>query len=278
MRFYVLTVFSFLLTGIAIAQDLRQTIRFADDLFITGDIASASRAYQRALFFSDGSIDLYLFKKLAEVHYRNKDYENAQKYFGLAYDNSPFDSLRYRLLFEKAACQILNENYELALIDLFTIPDTSEIVRKRLDFYLGTAYFGMGNFIEAKKHFEAAVDPADREKISELFSTKNLSRPSPSKAKTMSMILPGLGQTYSGDMKAGANSLLLTSGLIALFIHISIKYRFIDGLVTVLPWYQRYYTGGFGRAELIASEKRKDKRSKVYSETLFLMRKSQNTD
>jgi hypothetical protein len=116
----------------------------------------------------------------------------------------------------------------------------------------------------------------DSAELAELFSKKNLLSPSPKRARIMSMILPGLGQTYSGDLKSGLNSLLLTSGLIALGINISIRYRLVDAVFSILPWYQRYYTGGYGKAEEIAIRKRQKKRNEVYTKVLKLI--AGNTD
>jgi hypothetical protein len=85
------------------------------------------------------------------------------------------------------------------------------------------------------------------------------------------MITPGLGQAYSHDLKSGLNSLLLTSGLIALGINISIRYSPVDAIFAILPWYQRYYTGGFGKAGEIASRKRQLKRNEVYNKILKMI-------
>jgi hypothetical protein len=84
------------------------------------------------------------------------------------------------------------------------------------------------------------------------------------------MIIPGLGQVYSHDIKSGINSLLLTSGLIALGVNISLKYSPVDAVFAILPWYQRYYTGGFEKASEIASRKRQLNRNRVYTRVLKL--------
>ena len=276
MRLSVLIVFSLSLFQKIIAQNFEETITFADNELKSGNLVTALKTYQRALFFSEGRSQLYLFRQIAEISYLNKDYETAQKYFGLAYDQSGDDSLKTELLFKKAFCQMLNKNFQFALIDLYSISDTSEIVKKRLDFYLATCYFGLEDFDNARGYFEACINQEDKKKLSDLFSKKALLSPSPRKAKIMSMIVPGLGQTYSGDLKSGLNSLLVTSGLIAIGISISLNYKPINAAFTIAPWYQRYYSGGCGNAEKIAIEKRNHKRSRVYSAILKLI--SENSD
>jgi tetratricopeptide (TPR) repeat protein len=272
----VLIVFSQFIFQKLPAQNLEETINFADNQFRSGNLATALKTYQRALFFSEGINNLYLFRQIAEISYINNDYETAQKYYGLAYNQSGNDSLKTELLFNKASCQMLNKNYQFAIIDLLSVEDTSGIVQKRLNFYLATCYFGSEDFYKAQTYFGSCVGMKDKNELSDLFSDKKLLSPSPKKARIMSMILPGLGQVYSGDIKSGLNSLLLTSGLIALGFNISAKYQPVDAILTILPWYQRYYTGGYGKAEEIARKKRDMKRNEIYIRILKLV--GENSD
>jgi tetratricopeptide (TPR) repeat protein len=264
----VLTGFNLLIFLKLPAQNFEKTIDFADNQFKSGEFITSLKTYQRALFFSEGRRNLYIFSQIAEISYLNNDFETAQKYFGLAYNQSDNDSLKTELLFKKASCQLLNKNFQFALMDLFSINDTSRLIQTRLNFYLATCYFGLEDFGKAQSYFETCVDQNHRQEISELFSAKKLSSPSPKKARIMSMILPGLGQTYSGDLKAGLNSLLLASGLIALGIEISLRYTPLEALFSVLPWYQRYYTGGYGKAAEIANRRRQVKRNEIYTKVL----------
>lgn len=267
----VLIVFSLPAIQVLHAQNFEETIHFGDNQFKSGELSTALKAYQRALFFSEGRSNLYLFRQIAQISYFNYDYENAQKYFGLAYNQSENDSLKTELLFSKAFCQILNKNYQFAIIDLFSVGDTSRIVKNRLNFYLATCYFGLEDFGQAKTFFKSCISLKDTAVLASLFARRNLLSPSPKTARIMSMIIPGSGQIYSGDLKAGLNSLLLTSGLIALGVNIGIRYRPIDAVFSILPWYQRYYTGGYGKAEGIALKKRQLKRNEVYNKILTLI-------
>jgi tetratricopeptide (TPR) repeat protein len=268
MNLSVLIVFSIILLQKLPAQNFEETIEFADNQFKSGNLSAALKTYQRTLFFSDGRENLYLFRQIAEISYLQMDYETSQKYYGLAYNQSDNDSLKTVLLFNKASCQMLNKNFQFAIIDLLSVSDTSKIVQKRLNFYLATCYFGLEDFSNARAFFGYCLEGKYEKELSDLFSKKKLLSPSPKKARIMSMILPGLGQTYSGDIKSGLNSLILTSGLIALAINISIRYQPIDAIISILPWYQRYYTGGYGKAEEIASRKRQLKRNEVYTTIL----------
>jgi tetratricopeptide (TPR) repeat protein len=271
MKFYALTLFSLLLLQNLVAQSFEETIDFADNQLRNGDRDLALKSYQRALFFSDGENNLYLFRQIADISFLNEDYETANNYYGLAYNQSDNDSSGTELLFMKSTCQILNRNYQFAIIDLLSINDTSVTVKNRLHFYLATCYFGLEDFDTAEHYFRSCVDENSFTALGELFTEKGLNSPSPKKARIMSMIIPGLGQTYSGDIKSGVNSLGLSAGLIALVIKVSIKFSFLDGVVMVLPWYQRYYMGGYNNAEAIAKMRRQDKRNNVYSKVLILV-------
>lgn len=267
----VLIVFSHFISHPLCAQNFEETINIADNQFKYGEFSLALKTYQRALFFSDGRRDLYLFRQIAGISYIKNDYETAWKYYGLAYNQTENDTLKTELLFKKASCQMLNRNFQLALIDLFSVNDSSEITQKRLDFYLATCYFGLEDFNTSLTYFESCVELGDRKELSSLFSGNNLYSPSPKKARIMSMILPGLGQAYSGDLKSGLNSMVLTSGLIALTIHIGNTYSPIDAILAVIPWFQRYYTGGYGKAGEIAVNKRQLKRNEAYTKILNMI-------
>ena len=272
MKFYVLTLFSLLLLQNLVAQNFDETLGFADNLLKNGDRDIALKAYQRALFFSEGENNLYLFKQIADISFMNEDYETANNYYGLAYNQADNDSTGTDLLFRKSTCHILSKNYQFAIIDLLSINDTSVTVKNRLHFYLATCYFGLEDFEKAEYYFKSCIDENSINALRILFSGKGINAPSPKKAKVMSMIIPGLGQVYSGDLKSGINSLALSAGLIALVIKVSAKFSFIDGVVMVLPWYQRYYMGSYNSAEEIAIIRRQEKRNKIFSEVLVLVR------
>ena len=96
-------------------------------------------------------------------------------------------------------------------------------------------------------------------------------RTNPAIPTTMSIIIPGLGQLYLGDLKSALNSFMLTSGFALLFIHTALEYSLIDAAASVLPWYQRYYQGGYENAGKIALKKREKKLTYEYKKILGLI-------
>jgi hypothetical protein len=110
---------------------------------------------------------------------------------------------------------------------------------------------------------------ADTSLVNELFEkNKKISKISPKKAKVLSMIMPGLGQLYVGDVKNGLNSFLLSTGLLALGLRSAFINNPLDAAIATLPWFQRYYQGGYKKAELIAVAKIQEKRYKIYNQLL----------
>ena len=126
--------------------------------------------------------------------------------------------------------------------------------------------------LDAEKYFEQAVpsnDSLSRKNLHALFNeNEKLKHKNPKAAKVLSMIIPGAGQLYAGDVKNGLNSLLLTGGFFLLFINTSIAYTFVDALVAVGPWYYRYYLGGYQRAETITINRVEMKRARIYRKML----------
>jgi predicted RND superfamily exporter protein len=57
--------------------------------------------------------------------------------------------------------------------------------------------------------------------------------------------------------------MLLSGLLIGLGVNRIINYTFLDGIMSVGPWYQRYYVGGFTRAKKGAEDKIAKERQKI---------------
>jgi len=70
----VLIVFSLVIFQKLPAQNFEETIDFADNQLKSGNLTTALKTYQRALFFSEGRDNLYLFRQIAEISYFKNDY------------------------------------------------------------------------------------------------------------------------------------------------------------------------------------------------------------
>ncbi len=269
-------VFSFLLTSGIQAQNLENTIELGDNYFSSGQIPEALFTYQRAVFFSPSSADAELLLKIADCFERDGDFDRSIEYLDHAYFSESKDSLRTEILFKKAIFFIKTGNFHFALIELLGInAEEGTILDRRKSLYLASSYFGLEDFSNSKVYFLKALplnNHVYHNKIENIFNKKgNFTRPNPSLALWFSVFIPGAGQFYSGDWIAGINSFLLTGSFIGLTFYLTSLYHPIDAILTALPWFQRYYQGGFDQAEKIAERRRTRNRNLKFQEILDII-------
>jgi tetratricopeptide (TPR) repeat protein len=252
-------------------QETRSIVTFAEDQYKAGNYSSALIEYQRALFFGTEPTGK-IFQQMADCCFNLKKYDQALEFYDRAYFTFEEDTSKVNALMNKAKCNIFTKDYNIALIDLLGITDSLPEHKYRLkQFYTGICYFGNNQFDDARIYFMDAVNPAfltEKTAIDQLLNSKKLHVPNPRTATVLSMCFPGLGQFYAGDIKNGLNSLLLSTALLALGVKISYEQSVLDAFFTIMPWLQRYYQGGYMRAEKIAIERRAENRNRIYKQVL----------
>ena len=65
-----------------------------------------------------------------------------------------------------------------------------------------------------------------------------------------------------------------TTSLGVAFFFTAETYTVFDALLTVMPWYQRYYAGGYKKAYVMAKQKIREEEKKTYQEVISIIRKS----
>lgn len=273
LKICLITVFSFFLFASVKAQTMEQTLLFAHDQVQLNNYSVAINAYQRVLFFEKHQYYPEIYSQLGDCYFEICNYEKAAEYYDLAYYSLKNDSLKNEVLFKKTASLLLVNNYKFALLELFSLNDAlPEYFEQKKHFYFGITYFGLKQFDLSESHFLQIFNDDDtlqRSQLKKLFiKNKRIDRVKPKTAKILSMILPGLGQFYSGDIKNGLNSFLLIGAFAALYINTSINFSILEAYISVFPWYQRYYIGGFKRAEINAINRIEEKRAFVYQELI----------
>jgi tetratricopeptide (TPR) repeat protein len=252
---------------------------FADSQYNRGNYDLALKEYQR-VGFHVGFTDPYLLYKLGNCYLSRGDWVSARNYYDQVIRTATHDSLLVYAEFKKISSLIREKSYKKALINLFGIPDsTYQTSSAEIDLLFAITYFGMEDFSTSKQYFQKMVpkDSVARAKIDSLFNEKKLiMRPSPNLAYALSMIIPGTGQIYSGRIADGINSFLLNEALVVLSIFVAYEYTILDAIISVLPWYYRYYTGGLENAREGAIEERQRRRSRLYKQTLDIIRESRN--
>ncbi|MDQ3192439.1 MAG: tetratricopeptide repeat protein [Bacteroidota bacterium] len=258
-------------------QDLSQTLELANLQYEKANYDQAISYYQRILFFEKQDYNSLIHQRLGNCFFNTGDYEKAAESYDIAWYIEKNDSIKNELSFQKIASLLLQNKYRFALIEILNFDDgLSLYFQKRKDFYSGIVYFGLEDFELSKYHFSSVLSEPSLESELELLFNKNqkLEKLSPKKARILSMIIPGMGQFYSGDIKNGINSLLLTGLFAYLYINTAINFSVLEGYLIVFPWLQRYYTGGFKRAGLNTAIIKANKRAVIYQEIISIIEKS----
>jgi tetratricopeptide (TPR) repeat protein len=251
------------------AQNLDETYQFGLEQYALSNYETASLAFERVLYFGDGKYAVNTLDHLAKIRLAKGDIEGAlQFYHRASVTSNDFAEKSYYTL-RKCSGLLSLQKTKLAMIDLFDISDElPDSTVKYKYFLLGVAYFSELEFNESRLAFKNAIsehEVSKKNQIDSLFNVvQHIKHPNPKTAKILSIFIPGAGQFYAGDVKNGINSLLLTGGFLFLGINTVINYGVFNSFVSVFPWFQRYYMGGYHRAERIAEERLREKRDQVF--------------
>lgn len=274
MRNILLILFIFTI-NLGFSQDIKQSFDFANELYEKHDYVGAAITYRRVIYFDKAEeYRKSCYKNIADCLYETQQYEEAADYYELAFFQQKTDSLKAEILFKKLSCYLIQNSFDYAQVELLNLPNNLTLEqRRRKVFYEAVLNFSTEKYDESKKQFLQLIDSTNIEtknRIEGLFlKNDKISKLSPRKARILSMIVPGLGQFYAGDFKNGANSILLTAGIGVWGVMSAVRSTSpVDALFTMVPWFQRYYSGGYKKAEIIAENQKKKRRAKVYNEIL----------
>jgi tetratricopeptide (TPR) repeat protein len=255
--------------GIASAQDPAQTFQLGERALEVKNYPLARLAYERLLFFDQDSFAIASMKQLGVISQAEGKLKEASTWFERAASVTVAPDERAWCNLQRASLYLRMHDPKMGLMILYGLPEDLLDSQYRYQAFLsGIAYFMELNFQASQTSFNQALEPDDfrgRFLIDSLFTAlKKIRHPKPKLAKILSILLPGTGQFYAGDFKNGLNSLLLTSGFLALGIYSLLFFTPFDAIVTVAPWFQRYYMGGYKRAALIAADKLNRKQNKIF--------------
>ncbi|MFN0048885.1 MAG: hypothetical protein ACKVOU_07175 [Cytophagales bacterium] len=251
-------IFSFGIFANGYAQTMANLKYDAVLLMDKGDHKKAIPLLKRCLFFADTSSKFDILVQLGDANVAIDSFENAHTFYQSALQLAPNDSLSDELIFKATALFLKQRNSKQALqmMENNLKSLNSSYFTERKYFYQALAHFKLQNYKAAEHEFQQCFQ-AENQPLSDSIHLvfEKLSRThfyNPKKAKTLSKILPGLGQLYTKDYKNSLNSFGLNAGLLALGIWSAIIYTPFDGIIWIAPWLRRYYVGGYKKAELIA--------------------------
>lgn len=188
-------------------------------------------------------------------------FEIASAFFDRAYHTSDVKDFQFNCILFKARSLLAQGAHALALQELYQIDmlPPNDALKASMLLLSGVCEYEMGNFDAAKASFVQLV--SDTISFTKVFGKpKDFHRPNSKLAMIMSTLLPGAGQFYAGEYQEGINSFLITAVFVYYSFRIAAIYSSLDAIITVLPWFQRYYIGGYNKASLLAYEKMLEKR------------------
>lgn len=271
--FFSAVIFSLLAAVTARSQTVEQTFQFANQLYAHTGYKECIKYYERVLFFGNSDFNTACYERMGNCYSYLNNIEQANEYYEFAYFSSEDDSIKNEMLFKRSFNFLMEKKFKLAMQELLSLSDNQSVsFQKRKNLYFAIAYFGDGQYTESEKYFDLLIPDSDSASLQNLdylfLKNEKLNRRNPKVAKVLSIIIPGAGQLYAGDVKNGINSLLLTGGFALLFINTAFTYSFMDAFTAVGPWYYRYYYGGFKRAEAITVDRVEIKRAKIFSKIM----------
>lgn len=175
---------------------------FADYLFRTGDFARARAEYKRLFFLTTNKkIKQYAQLMIGESYLANQEFNNGLLTFFNLDELSLIDFKKYN----QARCYFGLGEYRKTRELLFSVQDTGLSCRVKI--LTGWSYFKEKKFVAGANTFTAFANDSLLKNLTD-FNGKDLTRRSRLLSTTLSTILPGLGQIYSGRVGDGLYSLL----------------------------------------------------------------------
>lgn len=214
----------------------------AESLFFNNQYDLAMIEYKRLFFFdsiSHKNLQLRLHYTITMLY---KDffsgYEETQK---LLNDFPDIDSESRISLAEEL---INTENYSLA-IDILKPISEDNLLRNRL---IGYSYLFNHQYYNALREFKNI----DKNLTTEIERYIKMPRKSVTRAMLLSVIFPGMGEIYAGDIKRGVQDFILTF-LSGFLMYNSIKNKeYVDAGIIFSFAFNRFYFGSISNAGRIA--------------------------
>lgn len=252
------------------AQSISETLFIADQHFSNGEYDPAIKAYRRVLFFSEQQAP-EIYTKLAESYLKSNNFEKAIYYFNFTENAALTDSLKLEAGFRKVATYLIANKILFAKNELLGMPVVeSDYFKFKTNYYHAIIELQQGNVEHAhvflKEIFPETIH-GDLEKY--LKKAEKKMKKKPLSAMVLSAAIPGLGQVYAGDWKDGANSFVLNALTTSLYIYVVYQYSILDALIAVMPWWHRYYVGGFMNAKRKVAHTNEIETNKVLKEILL---------
>lgn len=231
-----------------------EQLRIADSLFASENYFDAITEYKRLLFFDlTNQFTFHSNYQIGLAYKAGAKYPEAIKYFFEAEINAKSSEQVFLCREEQIRVNILRRSTSRAENLINNMMGNSAYINysKRLKYWLGWTFIFSDKWREAADLF-SSIDETELAEICRITDNKLYSVDF---AKYSSVIIPGLGQFYTGEYLNG----LISLGWNLLSGYLTIKSfaddRIFDGIVTANLLWLRFYRGNFTNAEKFALEK-----------------------
>jgi hypothetical protein len=230
-------------------------LNYAKELYSDEDYFDTITELKRLLFFSNSGKYNYEANKLIGKSYKQgAKFSEAIRHLTLAEINADNIEQLYQARIEIVRINILRRTTGRAfrLLDSIAVDPRFNDKTDEIKYWRGWAYIFADNWQDAADTF-ADIDSSYR--LKELAEQVEDDMYSVTFAKTISYIIPGAGQIFTGEYISG----LLSLGWNVLWGYLTIKAfideRIFDGIVVANFLWLRFYRGNLQNAENFAIEK-----------------------
>jgi tetratricopeptide (TPR) repeat protein len=257
-----------------IGQNVTQLKEFAKLALNQGDTYKAHTYYQRIEFFNSNILDATDYLNWARATANLELVTDTEKKYLQAINKTPNFNEQYAIYTELILYLVSKGNTSKAELLLIGLNESAEISSENIktkNLLLGIVNFSKNSFSESKEFFKLA-EPTKNQAIDSLFTLnhKIIQRYKPKKAKTLNLILPGLGYWYSGSFTKGLNSLGLMGSLVAITFFYGKYVGFWDAGLALSSSLQRYYIGSAQKAQNLAENRKTTKSNKILWELIAI--------
>ena len=243
-----------LLTTFSLAQSqLDKQFDYAKELYNKEHYYSAITEFKRLLFFSKGNE--YNFESnyfIGESYKYGAKYSDAILYFTKAELSADTEEKIYRAKLQIIRTNILRKTTSRAQKLIDSLESSNELTKDEINYWRGWAFIFSDDWENAVLSF-SKIDSC--KELVNLCEQVQQEKYSVGFAKTISYIIPGAGQIYTGEYVSG----LLSFGWNVLWGYLTInafvESRIFDGIVVGSLLWMRFYRGNLQNAEQFAIEK-----------------------
>lgn len=258
------------------AQSLDATRELARAAMARADYVQAEALWLRVAHFSGDVAPFEPAAGLAEAHFQLGKFKEAAEEFDYVARLAPQEGQRIQFTLRYAMSALQVHDFEGARAQLEALgPLEDSLLEHRRQFFLGSAAYGMDDFVMAEGYWNGCLDaPTEKARLHQLFEhNARLQLRHPKSAIAFSLFVPGLGQLLNGQPGHALNSVLLLGAIAAGGIYVGAVVGLADALVLFLPTFSRYYIGGALRAGKDAASKLQQQKDNVLREILDLLAK-----